>query len=74
MAAGVPARRESWWLTQSIGDSVELLSSDLFPEGQHFSGSGEDRPSRKMTSVAYTASRDSVAEVTAVGCQARFFQ
>jgi len=57
-----------------LRERASTLPLGLFPEGQHFSGSGEDRPSGKMTSAAYTAIRDSVAEVTAVGCQARFFQ
>ncbi len=34
---------------------------------------GEQGPLRDMTSAAYGVGRDSVAEVTAVGCQARFF-
>jgi len=37
------------------------------------SGIGRVPPLREMTSAAYGISRDSVAEATAVGCQARFF-
>jgi hypothetical protein len=34
---------------------------------------GRASPLREMTSAAYTVGRDSVSEVTAEGCQARFF-
>ncbi len=43
-----------------------------FPEGLGYRNR-ESSPLRKMTSAAYTVGRDSVAEATAVGCQARIF-
>ena len=44
-----------------------------FPGGATWLKLGRKSPLQKMTSAAYTVSRDSVAEVTAECCQARFF-
>ena len=53
--------------------TVDRPRSVHFPQGASKQKSGGNRPLREMTSAAYTVGRDSVAEVTAECCQARFF-